>query len=63
MQMRQGGLLLALLGVLAIIFAFIAHSIGIGHSGFGTKHVILLVVGIILLAAGALIAMRSRRAV
>ncbi len=62
MQTRQSGLLLAALGVLVIIFAFIAHSIGIGHSGFGTKHVVALVIGIVLVAAGGLIAMRAQRA-
>jgi hypothetical protein len=59
---RNSGLLLGALGVIVIIFAFIAHSIGIGHSGFGIKHVIVLVIGIILLLAGGGIAMRSQGA-
>jgi hypothetical protein len=62
MNTMRNGLLLGLLGVLVIIFAFVAHSIGIGHSGFGTKHVIVLVIGIVLLAVGGVIAMRSQRA-
>jgi len=62
MGKTRNGMLLALLGVLVIIFAFVAHSIGVGHSGFGIKHVVVLIIGIVLLAAGGVIAMRSQRA-
>jgi uncharacterized membrane protein YcfT len=62
MGTMRNGLLLALLGVLVIIFAVIAHSIGVGHAGFGIKHVLVLIAGIVLLAAGGAIAMRSQRA-
>jgi hypothetical protein len=49
---RIGGLLVALLGVVAVLIALLSNPLGISHGSFGAKHVLLLVVGIVLIVGG-----------
>ena len=60
MQTKRNGLILGAIGVLVVLFALLANTIGIGHSGFGVKHVVALVIGIVLLVAGGVIVWRSQ---
>ena len=60
MTTKRNGLILAGLGIVVILFALLAHTIGIGPSGFGVKHIAALVVGIALAAVGTFIALRAQ---
>jgi hypothetical protein len=51
------GIYVAGLGLLAVLLALLANPLGISGGGFGTKHVLLLLVGISLIVGG-LIAQR-----
>jgi hypothetical protein len=57
---KRNGLILTVIGAIVVIFALLAHTIGIGHSGFGVKHIAVLVGGIVLLVAGGVIVWRSQ---
>ena len=59
---KRNALIVGAVGVLVILFALLANTIGIGNSGFGIKHVAVLVFGIILLVVGAVIAWRAKAA-
>ena len=51
------GLVVAGVGVLAVLIALLSNPLGISHGGFGGKHIALLIVGIVLIVGG-LIAQR-----
>ena len=57
MRTKRNGLILAGLGIVVILFALLAHTIGIG---LGVKHIAALVVGIALAAVGTFIALRAQ---
>jgi hypothetical protein len=46
------GIYVAGLGLLAVLLALLANPLGISSGGFGTKHVLVLVVGIVLIVGG-----------
>jgi len=52
MSESWSGLLVAGLGVVAILIAVLSNALGISHGSFGAKHILLLVVGIVLLVGG-----------
>jgi hypothetical protein len=52
MNKKTIGIVLAVLGVLAIAFDFLAVPLHIAHPGFGLKQIALLVVGVIILGVG-----------
>jgi len=56
---RQTGLLIIVVGVAAALLGALANPLGIGHSGFGWKQVVLLVAGIVLAVGGAMVVLRS----
>jgi hypothetical protein len=49
----------ALVGVVAALIAALADPLGIGDQGWGWKQTVLLVVGIVLVIAGGVMALRS----
>jgi hypothetical protein len=53
------GIYVAALGVLAIVIAILANPLGLSSGGFGTKHILLLVLGIVLVVAGLVAQRRS----
>jgi hypothetical protein len=57
--MWQVGWGLVVLGVIAVLLAALADPLGIGTGGFGWKQILLLVVGVVLLVAGAVLARRA----
>jgi hypothetical protein len=60
MSRRQIGMLVVLVGVVAALIAALADPLGVGEeSGFGWKQGVLLAVGILLIIAGGVIALRS----
>jgi hypothetical protein len=61
MQWRQIGALAVVLGVIAILLALLADTLGIGgnEDSFGWKQVTLLVVGVVVAAGGVLAIMRA----
>ena len=65
MQRRQLGVLLGVVGIVTILIAVLANPLGIGNAQaegtFGWKQVVLLAVGVVLAAAGAVLALRSPR--
>ncbi len=54
MQKKTLAIILVVLGVLAVVFDFLAGPLGIAHPGFGWKQISLLVVGLLAIAAGLL---------
>lgn len=52
MKNKTLGIILIVLGVLAVVFDFLAGPLGLSHPGFGWKQISLLVVGILAFAAG-----------
>lgn len=59
MSSRQAGLLIVVVGVAAALLGALANPLGIGHSGFGWKQVVLLVVGIVVAVIGATVMLRA----
>jgi hypothetical protein len=63
MPRRQIGALVAAVGIVGILIAVLANPLGIGNAEaegtFGWKQVVLLGVGIALVIAGAVMALRS----
>jgi hypothetical protein len=59
MSSRQIGVLVAVVGVLAALIAALANPLGIGDPGFGWKQGVLLAIGIFLIIAGGVVALRS----
>ena len=61
MPRRQLGALIGLAGVLALLIAVLADPLGIGakEGTFGWKQAVLLGLGIVLIIAGAVVALRS----
>ena len=59
MSSRQTGLLIVVVGVAAALLGALANPLGIGHSGFGWKQVVLLVVGIVVAGVGAAVLRRA----
>jgi hypothetical protein len=59
MSSRQAGLLIVIVGVAAALLGALANPLGIGHSGFGWKQVVLLVVGIVMAVVGATVMLRA----
>ena len=57
---RQAGFALVVLGVVAVLLALLANPLGIGKSGFGWAQTFLLLVGLGLVAVGAVIPSRVR---
>ena len=51
--------MVALVGVVAALIAALANPLGIGDPGWGWKQSVLLTVGIFLIIAGGVIALRS----
>jgi hypothetical protein len=56
---RQTGLLIIVVGLAAALLGALANPLGIGHSGFGWKQVVLLVAGIVVAVAGAVVVLRA----
>jgi uncharacterized RDD family membrane protein YckC len=56
---RQAGLLLLVVGVMAVLLAALANPLGIGSSGFGWHQVLLLVVGVVVAIVGVVLALRG----
>jgi hypothetical protein len=56
---RQTGLLIIVVGLAAALLGALANPLGIGHSGFGWKQVVLLVAGIALAVVGAVVMLRA----
>jgi hypothetical protein len=52
MNKKTLGIVLTILGVLAIAFDFLAIPLHLAHPGFGLKQVALLAAGIIVLGGG-----------
>jgi hypothetical protein len=52
-------MLILVVGVAAALLGALANPLGIGHTGFGWKQVVLLVVGIVLAAVGAAVIFRA----
>jgi hypothetical protein len=50
------------IGIVLILVAIFAEQLGLGGATFGIRHILTLAVGIVLVGAGALVAMRSRPA-
>ena len=48
-----------LVGVVAALIAALANPLGIGDPGFGWKQGVLLAIGILLIIAGGVMALRS----
>ena len=59
MTERQTGWLIVAVGVAAALLGALANPLGIGHSGFGWKQVVLLAVGIVVAVVGAVVALRA----
>jgi sugar phosphate permease len=61
MPRRQIGALVGAVGIVAILIAVLANPLGIGNAEdtFGWKQVVLLGIGIALVIAGAVTALRS----
>jgi hypothetical protein len=61
MPRRQLGVLLAVVGIAAILVAVLADPLGIGgkEDTFGWKQIVLLAVGVALAVAGALVGRRG----
>jgi len=63
MPRRQIGALVGAVGIVAILIAVLANPLGIGNAEaegtFGWKQVVLLGIGIALVIAGAVMALRS----
>ena len=61
MPRRQIGVLLAVVGIAAVLVAVLADPLGIGgkEDTFGWKQIVLLAVGVVFAVAGALLAWRS----
>jgi hypothetical protein len=55
---RQAGFALLVVGVVAVLLALLANPLGIGKSGFGWAQTLLLLVGLGLVVAGAVIPSR-----
>ena len=55
---RQAGLLLVVVGVVAVLLALLADPLGIGAGGFGWVQVLVLVVGLVLVVVGAVLPSR-----
>jgi hypothetical protein len=56
---RQTGLVIVVVGIAAALLGALANPLGIGHTGFGWKQVVLLVAGIVLAVAGAVVVLRA----
>jgi len=52
-------LLIVVVGIVAALLGALANPLGIGHSGFGWKQVVLLVAGIVLAVVGAVVVLRA----
>ncbi len=52
MNKKTWGIVLAVLGVLLVVFDFLAKSLHVASGSFGLKQIGLLVVGIIILVVG-----------
>jgi len=55
----QTGWVLVILGAAMALLAVLANPLGIGHSGFGWHQVLLLVVGVVVAVAGAVLLVRT----
>ena len=58
-NLRQAGLLILVVGLIAALIAALANPLGIGSGGFGWHQGLLLGVGIVLALAGAVIVLRA----
>ena len=52
-------MVVVLVGVVAALIAALANPLGIGDPGFGWKQGVLLAIGILLIIAGGVMALRS----
>ncbi len=61
MSRRYIGVLIGAVGIVAVLFALLADPLGIGgtEGSFGWKQGVLLGLGVVLLIAGAVTALRS----
>ncbi len=59
MRPDRTGLYIAAVGALAVLIAVLANPLGISSGGFGTKHVLLLLVGVALVVGGLVVQRRS----
>jgi hypothetical protein len=59
MNASWSGLLVAALGVVAVLIALLSNTLGISHGSFGAKHIVLLVVGIVLIVGGLVAGRRT----
>lgn len=62
MSNRSLAIGLIILGLLIVVADFVAGPLGLASTTFGTKHIIALVVGIIVLLVGVVMAL-TRKAV
>lgn len=52
-NIRVVGWIGVVIGIVLLLVAFFASQLGLGGAVFGTKHIIALVVGIVLIVLGA----------
>ena len=55
------GLVVAGLGLVAVLIALLSEPLGISHGSFGPKHIALLIVGIGLIVGGLVAQRRTAR--
>ena len=60
-NLRQAGLLILVVGLIAALIAALANPLGIGSGGFGWHQGLLLGVGIVLALVGVVIVLRAPR--
>jgi hypothetical protein len=59
MAESRTGLMVAALGLFAVLVDLLANPLGISDGGFGPKHVLLLIVGLALIIGGLVAQRRS----
>ena len=61
MNKKTTGLVLIILGVLMVAFDLLAIPLGLAAPGFGWKQTALMVVGIVVLAAGLMLSLSKAK--
>ena len=61
MNKKTAGLVLIILGVLMVAFDLLAIPLGLAAPGYGWKQIALMVVGIVVLAAGLMLSLSKKK--